>query len=78
MSYIEGSYWKLKTVSLGYTLPKGCLSKLGVSNLRVYATANNLFSFATNHLIKDYDAERGGSAKSPLQRQFVFGINLDF
>jgi len=78
LQYIDGSYWKLKTVSLGYTLPQGCLKSLGVSKLRVYLTANNLFSVATNHLIKHYDAERGGSAKAPLQRQFVFGVNLDF
>jgi hypothetical protein len=51
---------------------------LGVSKLRAYVTANNLFSFAKNHLIQDYDAERGGSAKAPLQRQFIFGLNLDF
>ena len=38
----------------------------------------NIFSFAKNHLIQDYDAERGGSAKAPLQRQFIFGLNLDF
>ena len=38
---------------------------------RAYVTANNLFSFAKNHLIQDYDAERGGSAKAPLQRQFT-------
>jgi TonB-linked SusC/RagA family outer membrane protein len=78
LQYIEGSYWKIKTVSLGYTLPKKTVNRFGASNLRVYLTANNLLSVAANHLIKDYDAERGGSAKSPLQRQFVFGINLDF
>ena len=78
LNYIDGSYWKIKTVSLGYTSPKSLTSKLGVSKLRAYVTANNLFSFAKNHLIQDYDAERGGSAKAPLQRQFIFGLNLDF
>ncbi len=77
LRYIDGSYWKLKTLSLGYTLPKIATNKLGISNLRVYVTANNVFSKAKNHLIQDYDAERGGSAKAPLQRQLVFGINLD-
>ena len=78
LNYIDGSYWKIKTVSLGYTLPKSLTLKFGVSKLRAYITANNLFSFAKNHLIQDYDAERGGSAKAPLQRQFIFGLNLDF
>ena len=53
-------------------------SKLGISRLRFYLTANNVFSKARNHLIQDYDAERGGEATAPLQRQFIFGINLDF
>ena len=78
LNYIDGSYWKIKTVSLGYTLPKSLTLKFGVSKLRAYITANNLFSFAKNHLIQDYDAERGGSAKAPLQRQLIFGLNLDF
>ena len=44
LNYIDGSYWKIKTVSLGYTFPKSLTSKLGVSKLRAYVTANNLFS----------------------------------
>jgi TonB-linked SusC/RagA family outer membrane protein len=78
LSYVDGSYLKFKTASLGYTLPKNTFKNLKVSNLRIYLSANNLFTVANSHLIKNYDPERGGSAKSPLQRQFVFGINLDF
>lgn len=78
LNYIDGSYFKLKTISLGYTVPKKLLSRANISNLRLYATANNLFTVAKSHLIKNYDPERGGSAKAPLQRQFVFGINLEF
>ena len=78
LSYIDGSYWKLKTVSLGYTLSQKWCTKIGISKLRLYVTANNLLSVAHNELIRDYDAERGGSAKAPLQRQFIVGLNLDF
>ena len=76
--YVDGSYWKIKTISLGYTVPESFAGKLGISRLRFYLTANNVFSKARNHLIQDYDAERGGEATAPLQRQFIFGINLDF
>lgn len=76
--FIDGSYWKIKTISLGYTVPDNFARKLGISRLRFYLTANNVFSKARNHLIQDYDAERGGAATSPLLRQFIFGINLDF
>lgn len=78
LNYVDASYVKLKTVSLGYSFPRALLNKWGMSDLRVYASANNLYTITRSHLVKDYDPERGGSAKSPLQRQFVFGLNFSF
>lgn len=78
LNYIDGSYFKIKTITLGYTLPKHIASKIFATNIRVYATGNNIFTKAKNHLLEDYDPERGGSESSPLSRQFVFGVNLDF
>ena len=77
-SYVDGSYIKLKTATLGYRLSKATLDRWKMSGVRFYLTANNLFSWSKSDLVQNYDAERGGSAKSPLLRQFVFGINLDF
>lgn len=39
----SGQFVKLKTINFGYTLPKPILNKIGISSLRVYATAQNLF-----------------------------------
>ena len=78
LNYVDASYLKLKTISLSYSLPPQVLSQLRASNARLYLSANNLYTIARSHLVKDYDPERGGSAKSPLQRQFVLGLNLDF
>ena len=77
-SYVDGSYIKLKTVTLGYRLPKATLEKMKMNSVRFYFSGNNLFSWAKSDLVQNYDAERGGSAKSPLLRQFVLGVNLDF
>lgn len=77
LNYIDASYAKLKTVSLGYTFPTELIKKWWMSGLRMYVSANNLYTIARSHLVKDYDPERGGSAKSPLQRQFVFGVNVN-
>ena len=74
---VDGSYIKLKTVTLGYRLPKAFTERAGLNGARLYLSGNNLFSWARSPLVQNYDAERGGSAKSPLLRQFVFGINLD-
>ena len=43
--YIEdGSYIRLKNISLGYTFPKKTIDKLGLSNLRIYANIQNLLT----------------------------------
>ncbi|MCX2480819.1 TonB-dependent receptor [Pedobacter sp. MC2016-15] len=76
--YIDGSFLKIKNISLGYTLAKSVTEKLKISTLRFYATASNLFTYSKNSLLNDYDPERGGAESSPLSRQLVFGLNLDF
>lgn len=43
--YLEdASYFKLKTVTLGYTLPESVVKKLRVNSLRVYVSADNLLT----------------------------------
>ncbi|HWJ27156.1 MAG TPA: hypothetical protein VNS32_11480, partial [Flavisolibacter sp.] len=78
LNYVDGSYWKLKTVSLGYTFPQRIIKRWFMDNLRAYVTASNIFVQAKSHLIKYYDPERGGAEDAPLTRQVVFGINLGF
>ena len=40
----DGSYLRLQTLTLGYSLPKDVVKKIGIDRLRVYFTANNLFT----------------------------------
>ncbi|KAI9453512.1 hypothetical protein F5148DRAFT_1289077 [Russula earlei] len=78
LNYVDGSYFKVKTISLGYTFPKMGKEKAVFDNLRVYATCNNILVIAKSHLIKYYDPERGGAEDAPLTRQLVFGISANF
>ncbi len=78
LQYLDGSYVKLKTVSLGYSFSSAMLKRAMIDNLRVYATCNNMLVINRSHLIKDYDPERGGSTDAPLTRQLVFGLNVGF
>lgn len=78
LNYVDGSYFKVKTVSLGYTIPSELCKNLGIHKLRIYATASNPFTFAKSHLIQNYDPERGGDEKMPLTKQVVVGLNLNF
>lgn len=78
LNYIDGSYFKIRNISIGYSLPSNALKKLGVSKLRLYATASNPFTIAKSHLLKNYDPERGGDEKMPLSKQIIMGVNLNF
>lgn len=75
-NFVDGSFFKIKNVTLGYTFPQSVTSKLRVDKIRIYATANNFFTFSKSHLLRNYDPERGGGESNPLMRQIVFGVNL--
>lgn len=73
---VDGSYIKIKNITLGYSLREKAKKSVGLSNLRVYATAYNPFIFSKSHLLKNVDPENGGADSFPLFKQFVFGVNL--
>jgi len=84
--YLEdGSFLRLSTITLGYTLPKNLLKKVHISNARVYCTLNNIYTF-TNY--SGYDPEVAASESSltsgidnssfPRSKSYVIGINLAF
>lgn len=56
----DGSYLRLKNISIGYALPKKILDKIGISRLQIYMSAQNLLTFTR---YKGYDPE-ASSAKS--------------
>jgi len=78
LTFVDGTFFKIRNATLGYSLPKSISEKLSVNRVRFYATGSNLLTIAKSHLLKDYDPEGGGSESFPLSRQFVFGVNLDF
>lgn len=80
--YLEkGDYLRLKLVQLGYSLPSDVVSKIGASKLRMYVTAENLFTLTK---YTGYDPEIGGGVFGidkgiyPQARTFMLGVNLQF
>ncbi|QNE38817.1 TonB-dependent receptor [Hymenobacter sp. NBH84] len=81
----NGSYLRLKTVQLGYTIPATALERLkGVGSLRVYVTGQNIFTITK---YKGYDPETAGAGtlargvddgSYPNIRTFTAGIQLGF
>ena len=72
----SASYCRLKSVTLGYTIPKAILDKVGVSRLRVYITGENLFTFTP--LIKAFDPETLNNLTYPINKKIAVGLNLTF
>jgi hypothetical protein len=60
----DGSYLKLRNISIGYTLPKNVLKKVKFDKLRVYVTADNLVTF-TNYSGPDPEVSTKHSVLTP-------------
>lgn len=82
----DGSFLRLSTVTLGYTLPQALSEKMKMKKLRVYASGYNL-GLLTNY--SGFDPEVSTRRKTPLtpgvdysayprSRSFVFGLNVNF
>ncbi|HAZ03388.1 MAG: hypothetical protein A2W90_00015 [Bacteroidetes bacterium GWF2_42_66] len=74
LCYQDGSFIKLKTVTLGYTLPKSVLSDIDVSRLRIYITAQNPWIYKKCWSI---DPESLGLTV-PTVKTFMAGISVSF
>ena len=78
---MDGSYLRMKSVVLGYTLPSKLLAKAGISNLRVYASADNLFTITSSDYIGFDPQTRPTGFQSwsyPVPTNIMFGLNLGF
>ncbi|SUZ59144.1 uncharacterized protein METZ01_LOCUS11998 [marine metagenome] len=79
----DGSYVKLKTLQIGYTLPSSATSKLGISNARIYVAGNNLLTLSK---YSGMDPEVGGGPLTLGVDQGIYpqasitslGINVTF
>ncbi len=75
LSYKDGSFLKIRTITFGYTLPPTLAAKIHVASLRWYVSARNYITFSK---VKDYDPEGGGSFERPLTKLIVTGLTIGF
>ncbi|MDF2193323.1 TonB-dependent receptor [Paraflavitalea sp. CAU 1676] len=92
LGFFDGSFVKIRTISLGYVLPPSIIKRTGARNIRLYATARDpfiLFSPFRNNPLGGLDPEAGGSASSPTTGtnlsvdtpptwSLIFGLNVSF
>ncbi len=85
LALFDGSYFKIKQIQLGYTVPKNITNKVAIENLRVFASLENFFCFSSYPGL-DPETASSGSASSlgidmgsyPTAKQVIFGVNLSF
>lgn len=78
LKYVDGSFFKIKNITLGYTLPKDLMKKVSIQKFRIYGTITNPLVLAKSDMIQDYDPEMNGNRNYPLTKQLVFGLNVTF
>jgi TonB-linked SusC/RagA family outer membrane protein len=73
--FVNSSYLRLKTASLGYTVPSKVSSKVRMKHVRVYVTGQNIVTFGK---LKFTDPETIGEQGYPIQKTFLVGFNITF
>ena len=81
----DGSFFKIKQIQLGYTLPQNLTRKVAVDNLRLYLSLDDYFTFSS-YPGADPETATTGRAKAmgydsgtyPTMKKLVFGVNLTF
>ncbi|MDR3250244.1 MAG: TonB-dependent receptor [Tannerella sp.] len=80
----DGSYIRLKSLSLGYNLPKETVSKLKLEKLSVYLRGNNIFTWASDYPLADPEASDVGNdgrlvnGYYPMLKRISFGLQIGF
>lgn len=72
----NGSYLRLKTLEVGYSLPKPIVNKIRFNNIRLFLRGSNLLTFSS---FKLWDPELGSSTGTeyPLSRSFTLGLSVN-
>jgi TonB-linked SusC/RagA family outer membrane protein len=75
----DGSYLRIRSLSVGYTIPARIAKKAAMQLARIYISANNPFTIMKDKRLTDYDPEiASGRGGYPGVKTWVFGINLKF
>lgn len=76
----DADYFRFKTISLGYQFPKSLLSKTPLTGVKMFLTAENLFTIRADRKMKDFDPEsKSGRGLGALgSKSVAFGVNVSF
>jgi TonB-linked SusC/RagA family outer membrane protein len=82
----DGSYLRIKEITLGYTLPKNISNAININNIKLSVTASNIYTFTDYSGFDPEVSIYGGSVLGkgadygayPMSKSFIFGLSVDF
>ena len=75
----NAAYFRIKNITLSYSLPNNVQKMLGVTNARVYISGDNLFTFRADKRMKDFDPEvASGRGYSLGIKNYTAGLSFSF
>jgi hypothetical protein len=75
---VNGSYFRLRNVQLGYALPKSLISGAKMETLRFYFIAQNLFAIKSKEYLSKDPERIGGFGNWPQPTTYTLGLNVTF
>jgi hypothetical protein len=75
---VNGSYFRLRNVQLGYALPKSMSSRIKMENLRFYIIGQNLFAIKSKEYLSKDPERIGGFGNWPQPTTYTLGLNVTF
>ena len=86
MRVFDASFFKIKQIQLGYSVPRNILKKVAMTNLRVYVSFDDWFTFTKYPGLDPETSAVGSGASSlgidfgsyPMSKKVVFGVNVSF
>lgn len=75
---VNTGYLRLKTTTLGYTLPERITESIGMKHLRIYFSAQNLLTFSKLDYMDPEVGYDDGETAYPTQKAYIFGLNVTF
>ena len=74
-AYRPGGHWRVRNITVGYTLPASLVGRFRFASMRIYAQAQDPFVFTSYY---GYDPEAGSAATPPNYRTLIIGANMGF
>ncbi len=75
----DASYFRIKSLSIGYNLPKSILNHVGIQQAKIYVASNNIFTIRGDKRLKDFDPESPSyRASYPQVKTISIGASVTF